>query len=136
MPKRSEPPSRQARNACHLLLQRDLREYALERGCWHCKEKRHVHIAHLDQARDTKLRPPKQVAYAKPGAARVEKFGKLITECKHCGVLCSECHHDYDGPLRGAPMMPWDAQFKDRAPTVADWDQYGKEFLCLSEIVI
>ena len=25
------------------------------------------------------------------------------------------------------PAAPWDAQFKERAPTVADWDQYGHQ---------
>ena len=85
----------------------------------------------IAQAADPSRRPPKLVAYVIE-KNREKKQNELLAECKLCGVLCSACHLIYDAPLRGGPPAPWEAAFQERGPTAAEWDQYLREFECLS----
>ena len=122
---------RQGRDKARKILQEHQREHALSVGCWKCGATADVDIAHLEQAADPSRRPPKLVAYVIE-KNREKKLNELLTECKLCGVLCSACHLIYDAPLRGGPPAPWEAAFQERGPTAAEWDQYGREFECLS----
>ena len=59
---------------------------------------------------------------------------KLMAELRGCGILCRSCHRQYDAHERyGHPKVAWDAKFKAGGVAAANWEQWKREYLCLSQ---
>ena len=112
-------------------LQGAFTEHTTSIGCWNCEAKEGLQVAHLFPGK--KLNPRKNVYYiVEP--QREAHAEKLMAELRGCGILCRSCHRQYDAHERyGHPKVAWDAKFKAGGVAAANWEQWKREYLCLSQ---
>ena len=114
-------------------LQDQFREYLCSVGCFNCssEDPAVLQVAHLQRGKT--FDPRKKICYIIK-ENRESTVNLRLEDLRECGILCRDCHQLFDGPwLYGHPKPAWSGSFSKHAVAHAQWVQWKREYLSLSD---